>query len=246
MKLNTIALLLFAVPALASFGCQQPQRTYSADPVYARVVDADTGKPIQGVAVVAYWELYQGSITGDGMPCGAVNVAEAVTGKDGWFRIPGWGPVKGACGRMRNGNPLVYFFKPGYKYLRESSGVGLDYTKEVSVAQVWWNGHTIKLHEFPNLDLHAYGLGSYAADFGGFNSELAMFVVNRPGECNWRKIPSMLREIITQRKAFTAVGNYNFAGSIDLTLMDDAQNKLMQKIAPQCGSPRKFVEGLAK
>ena len=246
MKLHTIALLLFALPALATFGCQQPQRTYSADPVYARVVDADTGKPIQGVAVVAYWELYQGSITGDGMPCGAVNVAEAVTDKDGRFHIPGWGPVKGACGRMRNGNPLVYFFKPGYRYLRESSGVGLDYTKEVSVAQVWWNGHTIKLRKFPNLDLRAYGLGSYASDFGSFNSEIALFIVNRPGECNWKKIPNMLQEIIIQRKAFIAVSNYNFNGSIDMDLTDVAQDKLMQKVAPQCGSPKEFVERLEK
>ena len=245
MKNRTSALLLFVLTASASFGCQPPQRTYSADPVYARVVDADTDKPIQGVAVVAYWELYQGSITGDGMPCGAANVAEAVTDKDGWFRIPGWGPVKGTCGIMRNGNPLVYFFKPGYEYLRKSSGVGENYTKEVSVAQVWWNGHSIKLHKFPNLDLRTYRLGSYAENFTSFNSEIAIFIVNMPGQCNWKKIPNMLKAIITQDRSFDLVGNTN-AESIAFMLTRDDQDKLMQKIAPQCGSPKKYVEGLEK
>lgn len=242
MKLNTVALLLVALPAMASFGCQQPQRTYSADPVYARVVDADTGKPIQGVAVVAYWELYQGSITGDGMPCGAANVAEAVTDKDGWFRIPGWGPVKGACGRMRNGNPLVYFFKPGYEYLRKSSGVGLDYTKEVSVAQVWWNGHTIKLHKFSNLDLSKTDLRSYSFNFTILNGQLADFVVNMPTQCNWKKIPYTLQLINAEEHRFSASGN-NSSTIIDQLILNDAWFK---RVAPKCGSPKIFLEGLRK
>lgn len=245
MKLHPVASLLLVLPALAAVGCQQPQRTYSADSVYARVVDADTGKPLEGVAVVAYWELYQGSITGDGMPCGAANVEEAVTDKDGEFRIPGWGPVKGSCGRMRNGNPLVYFFKPGYLYLRKSSGVGLDYTKEVSVAQVWWNGQTIKMNKYPNLDLHAYGLGSYADNFYTLNSMLENFIVDMPSECNWRKIPNMLRAIIAQRKQFDTAGNVNVV-TIDWILSKDDQDRMMQKIAPHCGSPKQFIQELEK
>ncbi|HKV96977.1 MAG TPA: hypothetical protein VJR90_05755 [Gammaproteobacteria bacterium] len=245
MKLNTVALLLVALPAMASFGCQQPQRTYSADPVYARVVDADTDKPIQGVAVVAYWELYQGSITGDGMPCGAVNVAEAVTDKDGSFRIPGWGPVKGACGRMRNGNPLVYFFKPGYVHIRKAGGVGLDFTKPVSVAQVDWNGETIKLQQYQNMDLNSHAVGSYENDFSLLNGDLANFIVNMPAECNWRKIPNMLRAIIAQRTLFNKAGNHNI-DSIDIDLTRRDQDQFMQKMAPECGSPRAFIEGLEK
>lgn len=243
MKHSAIRFTFGFFLAITLYGCAPEHHVYSAEPVYARVVDADTGEPLEGVAVVAYWELYQGSITGDGMPCGAANVEEAVTDKDGWFHIPGWGPVKGRCGMMRNMNPFVYLFKSGYAYVRKGGGVGLNTNKLVSVAQVDWNGQTIKLKKFKNLDLGTYGLNSYADNFGDFNSEISTFIVNMPGQCNWKKIPHMLHAIIVQRKSFDSANNHHF-DSIDLMLTRNDQDKFMQKFAPQCGSPRIFVDGL--
>lgn len=99
--------ILFNLIIWVSAGCSSSHVTVSGDPVYARVVDADTGKPLPGVAVVAYWELYQGGIAGGG-PCAAANVEEAVTDQNGRFWLPNWGPIKAACGVMRNMNPRVY------------------------------------------------------------------------------------------------------------------------------------------
>src|SRR5574340_764993 len=140
-------LVILSLIGLALSGCMSDHVTVSADPVYARVVDADTGKPLLGVAVVAYWELYKGGIAGGG-PCAAANVEEAVTDENGRFRLPGWGPITGPCGVMRNGNPLLYFFKPGYETLYMSGGVGLDATRLVSVARVNWNGKKLKMQKF--------------------------------------------------------------------------------------------------
>lgn len=218
--------------------------TLRADPIDSQVVDAKTGKPIQGAIVVAYWELHPGSLGGDALPCAAANVEEAVTDKDGKFHLPGWGPIKGSCGGMRQGDPLLFVFKSGYGYGRFSNGWGG--VELLSVTRNEWANRQMKLKKFPNLDLRTHGVGSYAANFGDFNSDIAMFIVDMPGECNWKKIPNMLRAIITQRKAFIAVGNYDFDGSLDLMLTEDGQDKLMRKIAPQCGSPKEYVEELGK
>ena len=100
---------------------------------------------------------------------------------------------------------------------RKGGGVGLNTNKLVSVAQVDWNGQTIKLKKFQNLDLRATGIGSYAVNFDELNYEIANFIVNIPSQCNWKKIPNSLRVIIDQRKAFDSVNNHN-AYSIDLML----------------------------
>lgn len=242
MKYLTASILILAMAAGLA-GCWQPEHSYSAEPLFAQVVDADTGKPIAGVAVVAQWEMYQGSITGDGMPCGAANVEEAVTGKDGWFYISGWGPVRGKCGYMRNMNPFTYLFKPGYAYGYLPGGDSLNVVQLISVARVLWNGTTIKMQKFPNLDLRAHGRGSYIDNFRILNSELETFVVEMPAECNWKKIPHMLRAIIAQRKDFDSADNHN-VNSIDLMLTENDQDELMQKVAPQCGSPKAFVQRL--
>lgn len=240
LQCGVLLLLMSAICA-----CTQEQHVYSADPVYARIVDGDTGKPLSGVVVVAYWELYQGSITGDGMPCGAANVEETVTDNDGKFRLPGWGPVKGTCGQMRNDNPFVYFFKPGYKFKRIAGGVGFDATKTVSVAQVDWNGKTFELHKPNNPSLKDSSLGSYANNFNELNSEIAMFLVDLPIDCNWKKVPNLLREIIFQRKLFNSAGNQNI-DSIDLMMLNTKNSEFMHKHAPSCGYPRQYVEELQK
>ncbi len=243
MKHSAIRLTFGFLLATILYGCAPEQHVYSADPVYARVVDADTNKPLEGVAVVAYWELYQGSITGDGMPCGAANVEEAVTDKDGWFHIPGWGPINGPCGIMRNGNPLVYLFKSGYVYQRKAGGVGFNTNKPVSVAQVWWNGQTIKLSIFTDINYHDIGPGTYWTNFSAINTDLGLFITYMPTQCNWKMIPNMLRALELERRTFSKAVGYPIDGITGELVYQD---QWFLKIATQCGSPKAFIEGLLK
>jgi hypothetical protein len=229
-------ILFIALSPLALLiGCA----SLSSEPIAAQVVDADTGQPIAGVVVVAHWELHGGSFTGDALTCGVDGVEEAVTDQDGRFHIPGWGPKWSSCD-VQIWNPDLIFFKPGYepKGLNNATTYPLA---TVSVSRSDWNGKAIQLTKNTDLDLHSE-TSRYARDFGGLNLFSLGFVVNYPGGCYWKDIPNMLRAVITQEKAFNAAGNN--LGSIASTLI--ANDSHFQEAAPQCGSPKIFIEDLEK
>lgn len=236
---NSILLLtlILLIPTLL-VACSQ-DTVLSADPIDATLVDADTGKPLAGVPVVAYWALKSGSLTGDSLPCGAASVEEAVTDKNGKFHIPGWGPIKGPCGYMPSWSPEIFAFKSGYSpliFLNTPRANPPSESRSVSD----WNGKTIKMWKDPDPDLRKVGADSYGARFGYFNGHLEMIIVDIDGDCNWKKIPNMLRALSAQERMFNAAGNP--LGSIASELV--AVDKSMQKAAPWCGSPKAFVEGL--
>lgn len=238
MKKLFLVFALTLIP-LAFLGCSQ-EHILSADPVDATLADADTGQPLAGVPVVAYWELEGGSFTGHSMPCGTARVEEAVTDKDGKFHFSGWGPVKASCGYMTVLDPQLFAFKSGYMPRIESNEPRAPYP--VTHSTSGWNGRTITMVKYPNPDLHKVGGDSYSTWFGEFNGSLEDFVVNMPSECNWKKMPNMLRALSAQQKLFNSAGTQ--LGSVASELVRDDQS--MQKDAPQCGSPKAFVEALEK
>jgi hypothetical protein len=81
--------------------------------VSGKVVNAATGKPIEGVAVVAKWDLL-------GMESATVDViaiAESVTDANGSFEIHGWGPRLNKrfwYAGMAYNAPELIVFKAGY------------------------------------------------------------------------------------------------------------------------------------
>src|SRR5947209_3399798 len=81
--------LLIALCILVLTGCYQ---IYSAEPITATVVDADTKEPLEGVVVVAHWEM-KGGLEGGNVE-GEVMIMEAVTDAQGKFHFPAWGPKK--------------------------------------------------------------------------------------------------------------------------------------------------------
>lgn len=233
--LHVIALCLLANLG----GCA----TFSAEPIAAQVVDADTGEPIEGVVVVAHWELHGGSFTGDALPCGVAGVEEAVTDQEGRFQLPGFGPIRVSCD-VQIWNPMLIFFKPGYEPYAVNNSAGAATTnplETVSVSRSDWDGKVITLAKNRDMDLRKE-TSSYALDFGGLNTLWLSFVVNYPGGCYWKQIPNMLRAVMAQENVFHEAGNN--LGSIASTLI--ANDDHFQKIAPQCGSPKAFIEGLEK
>ena len=88
-------------------------RIYYADPIKARVVDAATGAPVEGVNVLAAWQA-KGGLEG-GNITGYVKVMEDVTNANGEFSFPGWGPKVWMNGGIRDGAPLLILLKPGYE-----------------------------------------------------------------------------------------------------------------------------------
>lgn len=119
---------------------------YSAEAIEARVVDADTKQPLEGVIVTANWELEDSTFAGN-VPVGQLMVMEAVTDRNGRFHFPAWGPRKPSKGGLRNKDPQLLLFKPGYR----SRGLVNEFRErmyEEPVRRSEWSGKTIEMKRF--------------------------------------------------------------------------------------------------
>lgn len=116
---------------------------YWAEPIRAKVVDAETGKPLEGVVVVAQWILNDGIV--DSRHRIRFQVLEAVTDSWGEFVLPGWGPkIRPPLAFFDNRDPVLVLFKTDYhpEYLfNESHRSSWVRTSE-------WKGQTISLKPF--------------------------------------------------------------------------------------------------
>jgi hypothetical protein len=121
---------------------------YSAEPMEARVVDAESNKPIEGVIVVAHWELERGTVGGS-VPAGQLMVMETITDSQGKFSFPGFGPKPAVTSHLVHKDPELILFKSGYRYLvltNEYSGDIKLRTRTVRRSD--WNGKTVEMKKF--------------------------------------------------------------------------------------------------
>lgn len=210
--------------------------TYTALPIQARVVDAETNQPLEGVIVVAHWQL-KGGLEG-GNPVGQMIVMETVTDAKGGFYFPGWGPkLRPWYGELKNQSPGILLFKSGYEHrnlynnhMRKNSRGALSSE---------WDGKTIQLMPFGETR----GIKDVLRDFERLNSSVET-IVRDAKSCNWKKIPNMLLGIRKQR--FFLTGN-DIAGlpfgisSVDQYLVDNAE-KFAREGGAACGSPAQLFE----
>jgi hypothetical protein len=170
-----LVLIILAWVPLAACGF------YSADEITAYVVDAETRTPLEGVNVVAAWEV-KGGLEG-GNVLGYVNVMEAVTNKDGSFHFSSWGPRPNMhFGVILIEAPQLLFFKSGYRFHTVVNG-GSVWTRAPSAMKSDWNGKTIALQAFKGtpseykrgfnmLQIYVDGLGTW----GDHWSEMPKFL----------------------------------------------------------------------
>jgi hypothetical protein len=113
MKRLCIAAVLNILMVLATFTCAYGIR-YDG-PYSGRVIDADTGAPVEGVVVLGVWNTEQ--ITPGGAVHSFHDARETVTDKNGEFEIPGMGFMI-----LENVTPMdVLIFKAGYEHIGMSS-----------------------------------------------------------------------------------------------------------------------------
>ncbi|MGE0355387.1 MAG: hypothetical protein AB7P08_00590 [Burkholderiales bacterium] len=192
--------VLFSLPACAT--------SYSALPISARVVDADTNEPLADVIVVVKWEYeYHRREISESLGRGTFEFAETVTDGNGEFRFPGWGPKdvpRDTPGRAFLGpnNPTLALFKPGYLYEVknnpwESAYLDDRYYVGDPVRHSTWNGKAIRLKR------KVGDTGAYLA------------VISGPGglpdwnNCNWERIPRMLSALINEGERLRAANIRN-------------------------------------
>lgn len=215
----------------------------SAAAIDSRVVDGTTGKPIEGAVVVAYWQVMQGSMTGDSLPCTPANLEEAVTDRQGRFHIPGWGPTWSPCFTgMPANDPIMYVFKPGYYYGKFDNVPIYGQTTTRTPGSFYDYLSLMKIPDSDLTDSNPKNLKSALWNFNEFSDELGEFTTFMPSECNWKKMPKMMRVLESQRIAQSAIPGHFRGITGDLI----AEDEDFRKAAPQCGSTKEFIEGLMK
>ena len=118
MRIEIIVALRWATAlasVLAVSACGSPY--YTADPIEAWVVDADTGQPIEGAVVTANWQLVGFTLDTGGSKNGQLAVMETMTDRNGRFFFPGFTKVNLSLRELREEDPQILIFKPGYRYL---------------------------------------------------------------------------------------------------------------------------------
>lgn len=101
--------LAFFVALLYGFGAP----VHYSDPIRIKFIDEETGRPLQGVAVLAVWWLrnIHGTDTAK-----VLYRAEAISGPDGVAVVPGM-PLRfrPPLHHFRTYDPVIHAYKPGYR-----------------------------------------------------------------------------------------------------------------------------------
>lgn len=221
--------LLLAVLLLPLSACSAPPLWYKAAPIEAWVVDEETGVPVEGVVVVAHWQI-KGGLEG-GNPMGQMMVMEAVTDSKGRFYFPEWGPKwRPWYGELKTQAPSLLLFKSGYSYSGLANHVIMKNVRGALENPIRsdWDGKIIKLKRFEGtLEEYAKHLGFFVTDMG--------FTIDYRHPCDWEFVPLMLKEIYRQRRVFEVAGVKYFS-SPDKNLL---ANELYY-LSKGCRSPGAF------
>ncbi len=131
------------VLALALSSCVFAPPLYWAEAIDGRVIDAETGAPVEGAVVVADWKLYGGGI-GRGGHRESLFVEETATDASGEFTFGKWGPKKRPAYAVLDTAPWLVIFKAGYqhRFLPNSAD------SNEAVRRSDWNGRTVQLRLF--------------------------------------------------------------------------------------------------
>ena len=123
-------------------GCLAPPM-YWAESIHGRVVDADSGAPVEGAVVVADWKLYGGGM-GHGGHRDSLFVEETVTDSNGEFRFGKWGPKLRPLSGELDTAPWLVVFKAGY----EHRFLPNEYDSNWFVRRSDWDRKTVELQRF--------------------------------------------------------------------------------------------------
>ena len=248
-------IVLFAISAALGLpGCAND---YSAKAIEAWVVDADTKQPLEGVSVVAHWQLEYGLEGGGRYP---FTVMETVTDKNGRFTFPAWGPKEVPSSlpseaRLKNIDPGVLLFKAGYDTFYEAKKQDRRPLSSFgghgpSVREWYANGEKIELRLLKSVPLEARVYShtdrqsdvEYAAGrLEGFDSNLRL--LSPRGNCAWHNVIQALvaserarRTLFKADEAATRKGLYNRETLYQELVGNDSM------LSPLCGSPKSLLK----
>jgi hypothetical protein len=227
MRVVAWPLMLCFAALLPTLGGCRP--SYSAKAITAHVIDAETKQPLEGVIVVAHWQL-RGGGEGKG-EVGQLMVLETVTDHTGTFHFPAWGPKKvpppiTMNALLQEQDPEILLFKDGYRFAHISNfdlRTESDYRKQ-SVRTSQYDGKTLEMDRIQgpqpvgwveDMNLHLDPLDAY---------------------CAWRNVPLLIEAIRKQTEALRRAGNRTE------TFYDKLVNAESDELKEGCGSVRQFIQ----
>jgi hypothetical protein len=185
------------------------------------VVSSDSNLPIEGVVVLAKWDV-RGI---EGVVENTIAIEETVTDSDGAFSVPGWGPRvnrKFLYSNVRDSSPEVIVYKLGFE------------PKSI---------HDYRASSFLGFHMHASGIDGSTISLSPSDSPISehSLLVNdvevrissiskllSDDECSWRRMPHLLVEM-------------HRAGVAAISEGTDARNLLVSRIPKKdCGDPIEF------
>jgi hypothetical protein len=201
---------------------------YAATSIEAWVKDADTGQPLEGVIVVAQWELRGGLHPG---PVGSLTVLETVTDATGRFTFYAWGPRVAPLGTYFGAAaPRFLFFKPAYEPSYLSNTVRKKIDRSL-LRHSEWDGKTILLKKFMGSEKEWAKQIHFVDDSIDFAFDYH--------DCSWKQIPRILVEMHQERLRLDAKGVKDpFSYIHTLEDRDEGQNK---ETRAKCGPIKEYV-----
>lgn len=189
--LNRLIGACVAAFALVGPGTHVAALTYSAKPIRAQVVDAETKQPIPEVIILVVWEL-ENARGGWG---GFFHWEETVSDANGMFEFAGWGPNEvprssdGRALRMSTDQPNLHLYKPGYQF-----GLANNFLETWMLGDPHWTGDPVRsssasgtqiqLERFRGTDVQ------YRRSLGTISGT---FPLQR---CRWARIPRLTAALI--------------------------------------------------
>lgn len=200
---------------------------YSGAPIKGWVVDDETGEPLEGVIIVATWDVSVGTLAGTNSG-GQIQIMEAVTNQAGEYSFPAWGPKPLPSKRMsiiedqyiESGEPILELFKNGYQINVVYNRITSEHvTGKVIYSQ--WDGKTIKLRKFTGTT------EEYAANLLQATPEF----ITQGRNCEWQSTPRFVAAFINESNKIRSKG----IKTITLTI-----GKLQRNT--QCANPDIFLK----
>jgi len=202
---------------------------YRANPVEAWVIDAESGRPVDGALVVANWQLEGG--LDSGIPRGQLQILETVTDAAGRFELPGWGPRIVFSGHASWKWPQILIFKSGYRYALVMNEPA---TGREAIARSQWHGKKIGLTRIADN-------AKYLAEYRSFNRDVDWIGRSSGDECAWRRLPETLRAIAAEDSRLESLGMRSSESFV--RLLRDNEDYFAAK---GCGSARELLGRTAK
>ena len=212
-----LCLLLVTLPACAT--------TYSARSITARVVDAETKMPLEGVVVVAHWQL-QGGLEGSA-PLGEMMVMDAVTDASGTFHFPAWGPKEIPAGlpsnaRLKDFDPQLLLFKRGYQW-------GMLYNDK-SMEQMAHKGPEVRNSDYDGKTVELQKESGSPQANRAYLSQVQGWLQPLEHHCAWKGMPRMMEALNQEEKR----GGY-------LSFVDDLRRTEGDNVREGCGTVAEFL-----